>query len=87
MQVLEIDERRRPTNRSNMFAEWNLGAKPPVGNIVEEEPWWVKYKVYPDWVGDGTDRPRPPYELAERLKVGAVFNAQTGEWIDPQDHD
>ena len=39
VQVLEIDERRRPTNRDNMFEEWNLGAQPPVGNIVEEEPW------------------------------------------------
>ena len=82
-QVLEIDERRRPTNRRNMFAEWNLGAKPPAGNFVEEEPWWVKFKIHSDWRGDGTDRPRPPRELAERLKSGAFFDVHIGDWVDP----
>ena len=68
-----------------MFEEWNLGAKPPVGTVVDEEPWWVKFKMHQDWVGDGTDQPRPPRELAERLKAGAFFDVNVGEWIDPED--
>ena len=84
-QVLEIDDRRRPTNRDNMFEEWNLGAEPAVGNIVPQEPWWNKFNVYPDWRADGTDRPRPPRELAARLQEGAVFNIEAGEWVDPEE--
>ena len=39
--MLEIDDRRRPTNRDDMWSEWNLGQREPVGDYVEEEPWCV----------------------------------------------
>lgn len=29
--------------REDMWAEWNLGRKPVVGNIVDEPTWWEKY--------------------------------------------
>ena len=44
--MLEIDDRRRPTNRDDMWSEWNLGQREPVGDYVEEEPWCVTEEVY-----------------------------------------
>jgi len=54
--VLEIDDRRRPTNRDDMWSEWNLGQRQPVGDYVEEEPWCVTEEVLGvifGFLGDG----------------------------------
>lgn len=29
----------------DMFANWNLGERPVVGNVVDETPWWIKYDL------------------------------------------
>ena len=44
--MLEIDDRRRPTNRHDMWSEWNLGQREPVGDYVEEEPWCATEEVW-----------------------------------------
>ncbi len=36
-----VTSRRAPFN--DMFAEWNLGAREPRGNVVDEVPWWERY--------------------------------------------
>ena len=87
--VLEIDDRHRPTNREEggMWEEWNLGEERPRGNIVETPPWWETYKMHSEEEGEGRGSaavtPRPPRELAERLSRGAVY--RDGEWRDADD--
>ena len=59
-----------------MLADWALGTVPPTGAYVELEPWWVRYKVHPNW--QGSSLPKPPVELANKIWRGAVF--RDGDW-------
>ncbi|MBT5897030.1 MAG: hypothetical protein HOH61_14095, partial [Rhodospirillaceae bacterium] len=29
----------------DLFADWNLGQRPVMGNVVAEPPWWLKYNL------------------------------------------
>ena len=35
---------RQPPS-GDVFADWNLGQRPPQGNVVAEPPWWEKYNL------------------------------------------
>lgn len=56
-----------PAKSDDMWSSWNLNRAPAVGNVVQEQPWWVKY---------GMDLP-PPHEL---LKDIASFDKVAGLW-------
>lgn len=34
-----------PKDHGDMFADWNLGQRPVMGDIVEEPAWWEKYNI------------------------------------------
>lgn len=53
--------------KEDMRSSWNLNRVPAVGNVVEEQPRWVKY---------GMDLP-PPHES---LKDIASFDRGAGLW-------
>lgn len=78
--VLEIDDRHRPTHddASDMFDEWNLGRFEPTGDVVPMPPWWERFHVYPKCTVGG---PRPPRDLALLLSKGAVL--RDSEWQIP----
>jgi hypothetical protein len=44
--VLEIDDRHIPTNREDMWHNWNLGAKKPSGDFVSVQPWCGKRHLF-----------------------------------------
>ena len=75
--ILEIDDRHIPTNRLNMWHDWNLGVREPSGDFVRVESWMDRFKMLPGQDGIG-DLPRPPIEVARMISKGAVF--RDGEW-------
>ena len=74
--ILEIDDRHIPTNKSDMWHSWNLGATEPTGNFVHVEPWMDRFKMLPDKRIGGL--PRPPIEVARIVSKGGVF--RNGQW-------
>ena len=37
--------RHPPSEEPDLYAHWNLGRVPVVGNVVDEPPWWEKYEL------------------------------------------
>ena len=71
--VREIDERHTPTDRSDMFHDWNMGRIPARGDFQYYEPWMEKYKMKTK-----EESYKPPIEVARIISQGGVF--QDGAW-------